>query len=285
MEDKDDKDKKVAPSHKGFIISAIVIIAVFVIAAVVYPRLKASESPEITLSPINSTVPIKAETEKTVTDNKADSQQTEQPVIDTQAQQAASVDTQASNSQASNSQASNSQASNSQASNSQASNSQASNTQASNTQASDTQAETASQKFPDFPITRLDGTTGNFSDELEPGLITVINSFASWCPPCKMELPDFIQASKDYKGKVKFLFFDNMDGTRETKQTITDFAAKTFPSDAHIYLDPGYVNYIVNSNSLPTTVFLDKDGNYLGKSVGAMSKESLYSILDKLLPN
>ncbi|MFA7108894.1 MAG: TlpA disulfide reductase family protein [Sphaerochaetaceae bacterium] len=141
-----------------------------------------------------------------------------------------------------------------------------------------------STMIPDFPITRLDGSEGTIYEDLIEGMPTVINLFASWCPPCQAEMPDFVQAAKTYKGKVNFMFFDSFDGERETKEKLLAFIDKMdFAEDFNVYLDPGYLGYIFNSNSIPVTIMLDKDGNVSHGYQGMVANETLIADIEKLL--
>lgn len=53
---------------------------------------------------------------------------------------------------------------------------------------------------PDFTVLDTDGQEVRLSDM--QGTPVVLNFWASWCPPCKSEMPDFEEASKTYEGKV-----------------------------------------------------------------------------------
>ncbi|MDD3904101.1 MAG: TlpA disulfide reductase family protein, partial [Sphaerochaeta sp.] len=74
--------------------------------------------------------------------------------------------------------------------------------------AEDQQAEAV---MPDIPLTRLDGTFTSF-DAVREGKPAIINYFASWCPPCKQELPHFQQAYDQWGDQISFIFLDALDG-------------------------------------------------------------------------
>ena len=71
------------------------------------------------------------------------------------------------------------------------------------------------QPAPDFTVYDGDGSTVNLSDFR--GKPVVLNFWASWCGPCRKELPDFDAASQELAGEVQFLMV-NMTGGRETKE-------------------------------------------------------------------
>ncbi len=102
----------------------------------------------------------------------------------------------------------------------------------------------------------------------------LVNFFASWCPPCKAELPYFEKAWEQYGDEVAFIFLDSLDGQRETKETIGTFI-KEFPFRAPVYWDEGIFAYIFQTNSLPTTVFFDSDGRIVTGFLGMVSEKAL----------
>ncbi len=145
-----------------------------------------------------------------------------------------------------------------------------------------TQAENPNM-MPDIPLTLLNGEETTFWQLAELGKPVVINSFASWCPPCQVEMPEFIEASEEYKGEVTFIFFDSFDGERETEETLNAFAQEYFNDDTICVIDPGYISYLFKSNSLPTTILLDKEGTPVNGYQGMVSKDTLVTAIEQLL--
>ncbi|NCC64404.1 MAG: redoxin domain-containing protein, partial [Spirochaetia bacterium] len=109
-------------------------------------------------------------------------------------------------------------------------------------------------KMPDIPFYSLDGTETSF-EQIREGRAVVINYWASWCPPCKEELPHFQKAYDTYGDQISFIFLNALDGQRETIQTVTKFI-KDFGFTGPVYTDEGLFAYIFQTNSLPTTVFI-----------------------------
>jgi thiol-disulfide isomerase/thioredoxin len=137
--------------------------------------------------------------------------------------------------------------------------------------------------MPDIPLTLMNGEETTFWELAELGKPVVINSFASWCPPCQAEMPEFIEASEEYKGEVTFIFFDSFDGERETEEALSAFADEYFNDDTIVVIDPGYISYLFKSNSLPTTILLDKEGTPVNGYQGMVSKDTLISAIEQLL--
>ena len=84
---------------------------------------------------------------------------------------------------------------------------------------------------PDFNAEDAGGKPINFFS-LTGKKPIVLNFWASWCPPCKQEMPGFEAMYKKYSGKVDFVMVNMTDGARETKKKASSFIKEqgyTFP--------------------------------------------------------
>lgn len=162
-------------------------------------------------------------------------------------------------------------------------------TKAEETQAADSGQDTTATaqgpeeepKMPNIPLFTLDGVQTSF-EEVRQGKSVVINYFASWCPPCKEELPHFQKAYETYKEQISFIFLDALDGQRETLETVRAFI-RDFPFTGPVYYDEGAFAYIFQTTSLPTTVFIHADGTLASGYLGYVSEAVLQSNLELLL--
>jgi thiol-disulfide isomerase/thioredoxin len=141
--------------------------------------------------------------------------------------------------------------------------------------------ETQEPKMPDIPFYTLDGTETSF-EQIRKGRAVVINYWASWCPPCKEELPHFQKAYDTYGEQISFIFLNALDGQRETIQTVTKFI-KDFGFTGPVYTDEGLFSYIFQTNSLPTTVFIHADGTLASGYLGYISESVLQQNIELLL--
>ncbi len=126
-----------------------------------------------------------------------------------------------------------------------------------------------SEKFaaPDFTVYDKKGNKVSLSDL--KGMPVVVNFWASWCPPCKAELPDFDEAAKDLEGKVAFMMVNLTDGIQETEEEAKAFI-KSMGYDFPVYYDMDQdAAYTYSIRSIPLTCFIDKDG-YLVASINQM---------------
>ncbi|MBC7224636.1 MAG: redoxin domain-containing protein [Anaerolineae bacterium] len=132
---------------------------------------------------------------------------------------------------------------------------------------------------PDFLLWDLEGNEVSLS-RLR-GHPVVLNFWASWCPPCRMEVPDLAAAYQAYKDQgVVFVgvnFLEDADRVRE----FVEWAEITFP----VVLDlKGEVVSTYQVRALPSTFFIDKDGTIVQRYVGPMTQDLLDQYLAELLP-
>ena len=137
------------------------------------------------------------------------------------------------------------------------------------------------QEAPDFTVYDGDGNAHKLSDFR--GKPVILNFWASWCGPCKSEMPDFDEKYQVYGEQVHFLMVNLTDGSQETVETASSFVAGqgyTFP----VYFDTameGAVAYGVNA--VPVTYLIDGEGYLVGWGQGALSGEALQGGIDMLL--
>ena len=134
---------------------------------------------------------------------------------------------------------------------------------------------------PDFTVLDANGKKTRLSDNF--GKPIVINFWATWCPPCKRELPDFDKLCTEYGDKVVFMMVNLTDGRRDTVDGTKKFISKngyTFP----VYFDTEYNGAdAYNVSSIPQTTFIDANGNVYTTRIGAMNETVLRSYINALL--
>ena len=131
---------------------------------------------------------------------------------------------------------------------------------------------------PNFTVLDLDGNEVNLTDFF--GKPIILNFWASWCGPCKMEMPDFNEAYAAYKDEIEFLMVNMTDGSRETVEKASSFIAEsgyTFPVyyDTDLEAAKAYSVY-----SIPTTYFLDENGYIIAQGRGALDAKTLQTGID-----
>lgn len=133
---------------------------------------------------------------------------------------------------------------------------------------------------PDFTVTDKNGNKVKLSDFF--GKPIVLNFWASWCPPCRKEMPEFNKVYAQVKDDVLFLMVDMVDGQRETiarGKKFIENSGYSFP----IYFDETQeAAYTYGISSIPTTLFIDKNGNISNSYQGAIDEKTLRAEIDKI---
>ena len=123
-------------------------------------------------------------------------------------------------------------------------------------------------KAPDFELKTLAGDTVKLSDL--KGKKVMLNFWATWCPPCKAEMPAMEEFHKEAGDEVVILAV-NIDPHLDVKAFV-DENGITFP----IPLDAeDKVNETYQVLSIPTTYFIDSKGNIGNKYIGAMNLDAM----------
>ncbi len=133
----------------------------------------------------------------------------------------------------------------------------------------------------DFTLPDLDGKSVRLSDLR--GRVVLINFWATWCPPCRAEMPSMNDLYKDYRDKgLEILAISiDVDGRRVVAPFVEKYGL-LFP----VLLDPrNEVGSRVRVRGIPSTFLLDKRGRIAGLEIGAKNwnRRSSRRMLDSLL--
>ncbi len=130
---------------------------------------------------------------------------------------------------------------------------------------------------PDFELKTLDGKNIKLSDLR--GKRVVVNLWATWCPPCRAEMPDMQEFYETYKNKGIVVLGVNLTTKERQPESIAKFIEQfglTFP----ILLDEqGHVADLYQSVAIPTSYIIDSKGIIHRKVVGPMNKEMMEDML------
>lgn len=126
----------------------------------------------------------------------------------------------------------------------------------------------------DAEFTYFDGSAGALSDFR--GQPLVVNFWASWCPACVAEMPDFEEVHQRFEGEVAFLGLNMQEVDKDAALDLVDQTGVTY----HLAEDPqGAIYQQFGGIAMPTTVFIDADGRVVETHAGTLFAEDLEEII------
>ena len=139
----------------------------------------------------------------------------------------------------------------------------------------------------DFELKDQYGKTHKLSDY--KGKVVFLNFWATWCPPCKMEMPDIQKIYEKYekqgeKSEVVVLSVA-APNTQDEKDIdgIKEFLKENGYTYPVLMDDGGYTFGAYRISSLPTTFMIDKEGNVFGFIQGGLTQEAMESIIEQTI--
>ena len=163
------------------------------------------------------------------------------------------------------------------------------NNSVSNNGSSEESNKAESNKTPaiDFELKDQYGKTHKLSDY--KGKVVFLNFWATWCPPCKMEMPDIQKIYEKYekqgeKSEVIVLSVA-APNTQDEKDVegIKAFLEENGYTYPVLMDDGGYTFGAYRISSLPTTFMIDKEGNVFGYVQGGLAQEAMESIIEQTI--
>ena len=133
---------------------------------------------------------------------------------------------------------------------------------------------------PDFVVYDENGNEVHLYDYI--GKPIVLNFWASWCGPCKMEMPDFNERYLQLGDEIHFLMINMTDGARETIPTASAFITEQGYQFPVFYDTTGSAAMTYGAYSLPTTFFIDAQGHAIAQAVGAIDADTLQQGIDMI---
>ena len=129
----------------------------------------------------------------------------------------------------------------------------------------------------DLTFDLFDGNTGTLADY--EGTLLVVNFFASWCPPCVREMPEFQEVFERLDGRVAFLGL-SQDQSPQDALALVESTGVTYDVGWDLDLE---VYRATGSIAMPTTAFVSPSGELLDTFAGALDTESLSELIEDAL--
>jgi cytochrome c biogenesis protein CcmG, thiol:disulfide interchange protein DsbE len=137
---------------------------------------------------------------------------------------------------------------------------------------------TVGKAAPQFSLERLDGS-GRVSLADYTGKVVVLNFWASWCPPCKVENPALVRVWERYRGSdvviLGVLFYDSVENGR-------DYVSRMGAVWPQVVDDNGFAALSYGVFIPPETYFIAPDGVIAGRHIGAIDEATLVRGIETL---
>ena len=145
---------------------------------------------------------------------------------------------------------------------------------------------TDGKKAPDFTLTTTDGKTLKLSDYKGKGVI--VNFWATWCPPCRAEIPDMVELQKEYENKgFSFIGIAVSDEEEKVKAFVT--AQKmNYPvamGTKELAISYGKFTQEGAIRGIPTSFVINGKGEIVDYFVGGRDKAAFAEAIKKALAN
>ncbi len=140
----------------------------------------------------------------------------------------------------------------------------------------------SSSKPADANVVFQDANGTRLTEKDFTGKPTVYYAWASWCPDCQQELPILNTLKEKYAGKVEFVgvaMISQKESIENGKKYLKDHSLSL---NYYADVDSSFQKYH-EITEIPTLIFVDKDGNIVGKVAGVLTEEELETYIEKIL--
>ena len=128
----------------------------------------------------------------------------------------------------------------------------------------------------DFTLPMLSG--GNFTLSETRGKMTIINFWASWCGPCKMEAPHLQEFYEEYSDRVELVAVNIT--SKDKSEDVAAFVEQYGLTFSVLLDETGEISTMYGAFAIPTTVFINEKGEIIHEYAGPMEKQFLINLLE-----
>lgn len=140
------------------------------------------------------------------------------------------------------------------------------------------EAAAKAEPAPEFSVTTLDGQQLSLASL--KGKVILVNFWATWCPPCRAEIPEFIEAYAELKDRGLEILGFSVDDMPEAD--LKSFVTKAKMNYPVALVGQDIVSAFRPGQYIPTSIFIDRNGRLRYKHVGQLAKKDLVRIFEEL---
>lgn len=133
---------------------------------------------------------------------------------------------------------------------------------------------------PAWELKDIDGKTVKLSDF--QGKVVILDFWATWCPPCRAEIPHFVELQKQYQDQGLVVIGVSLD--QGGPEVVSAFAKQQKINYPVVMGNEAVAKQYGNIEAIPTTFIIDPKGNIAGKHEGFTDKSVFEDEIKKLLP-
>lgn len=126
-----------------------------------------------------------------------------------------------------------------------------------------------------FSLTGMDGKQIEVGAD---GQLTIINFWATWCPPCREEMPELSRFAQQHGGDVHFYAVN----IKESGDKVREFMVKNNYNMTVLLDKDGDIAKKFNITAIPTTIVLDTKGNIKYRKAGGVTAAELEGVINKM---
>jgi len=131
---------------------------------------------------------------------------------------------------------------------------------------------------PDFTLTMMNGEPFTLSEHQDK--IVILNIWATWCPPCRDEIPDFIEIQNEMEDDVLFV---GISTDEEGWEVVRPFAEE-FQINYPLVVDNGIISNLYGPiRGIPMSFVINREGKVEYVIPGMINKETLQPVLERLV--